>query len=112
NLQELSAQSLDHIVSYGERLSTYLVSQAALMDHPQALFVDARPLIKTDNQFGHAQVQMAKTYALIQTFAASHAERLWFVTGFIASNEAGRTTTLGRGGSDYTAALFGAALEA
>jgi aspartokinase/homoserine dehydrogenase 1 len=111
HLRELSTQSLDLIVSFGERLCAYLVCQSAMLQIPEALFVDARNLIKTDSQFGNAQVLEVQTQANIREFAHQYSEHVWFVTGFIGSNEDHRTTTLGRGGSDYTAALFAAALQ-
>lgn len=112
SLRELSLQSKDLILSYGERCSAFLVSKVAEQQHPEALFVDARELVKTNSQFGNAQVDLPLTEQLIAAFAREHPDRLFFVTGFIASNEQGRTTTLGRGGSDYTAAVLGSALQA
>jgi len=112
SLRELSAQSKDLILSYGERASTFLVSKIAEQYYPEALFVDATELIRTDSHFGSAQVDQSLSERIIQSFVAAHSERLLFVTGFIAANEKGRVTTLGRGGSDYTAAILGAALDA
>lgn len=112
SLRELSLQSKDLILSYGERCSAFLVSKVLEQEHPEAMFVDARDLVRTNNQFGNAQVDLPLTEQLIQAFAAENKDKLFFVTGFIASNEQGRTTTLGRGGSDYTAAVFGSALQA
>jgi aspartokinase/homoserine dehydrogenase 1 len=74
--------------------------------------VDATQLIKTDSNFGQAHVKTAITEALIQAFYEQNKDQLLFVTGFISSNEEGKTTTLGRGGSDYTAAIFASALNA
>ncbi|GAA4782820.1 bifunctional aspartate kinase/homoserine dehydrogenase I [Olivibacter ginsenosidimutans] len=112
NLRELSAQSKDLVVSYGERFSTFLVSKIAAQYFPESLFVDASSLIKTDSHFGNAKVDLPQSKQLIQTFFQQHQAHFLFVTGFIASNEQGRITTLGRGGSDYTAAIIGAALKA
>lgn len=112
NLRELSLQSKDLILSYGERCSAFLVSKIAEQYFPQALFVDAVQLIQTDSHFGSAHVNQPLSEQLIQAFMASNPGRLLFVTGFIAANERGRITTLGRGGSDYTAALIGAAIGA
>lgn len=112
NLRELSLQSKDLVLSYGERCSAFLISKIAAQYFPDALFVDATQLIQTDSHFGSAHVNQARSEQLIRTFAAAHAGKLLFVTGFIASNEKGRVTTLGRGGSDYTAAIIGAALNA
>jgi len=112
NLRELSAQSKDLIISYGERCSTFLVSKIAEQYFPESLFVEASPLIKTDSNFGNAKVDLQQSEHLIRTFFELHRNQFLFVTGFIASNEHNRVTTLGRGGSDYTAAIIGAALQA
>lgn len=118
DLRELSARSRDLILSFGERLSAYVVSQIARHFLPVGapLFVDARELIKTNSQYGQAQVEREVTRARILDYSSRHGAggtgKIWFVTGFIGSDDEGRTTTLGRGGSDYTAALIGAALEA
>lgn len=112
SLRELSNQSRDLILSYGERCSTYLISKIAGQYFPESLFVDATQLIKTDSNFGNAKVNTALSEQLIWQFVQEHSDRFLFVTGFIASNEHGRASTLGRGGSDYTAAIFGAALQA
>src|SRR5690606_7178630 len=77
-----------------------------------AIYVDASHYIKTDSNFGNAHVNEELTNSLINSLNHSHADKLMFVTGFIGSNDAGRVTTLGRGGSDYTAAIFGSVLNA
>jgi len=112
NLRELSPQSKDLIISYGERCAAFLVSKIAEQYFPQSLFVDASQLIQTDSHFGSAHVNQPLSERKIQAFMAAHPDKLLFVTGFIAANEQGRITTLGRGGSDYTAALIGAAVGA
>ncbi|MFC6103744.1 bifunctional aspartate kinase/homoserine dehydrogenase I [Olivibacter domesticus] len=112
NLRELSLQSKDLVVSYGERCSAFLISKIAEQYFPESLFVEASLLIKTDSNFGNARVDLQKSELLIRQFIQEHNHHFLFVTGFIASNDSGRVTTLGRGGSDYTAAIFGAALQA
>ncbi|PVH26346.1 bifunctional aspartate kinase/homoserine dehydrogenase I [Sphingobacterium corticibacter] len=111
-LQELSLQSKDLLISYGERCSSYMVSKIMEQEIPHVSFIDASSYIKTDSNFGQANVDQERTIPLIQALNYTHADKLLFVTGFIGSNDAGRVTTLGRGGSDYTAAIFGAALDA
>ena len=111
-VQELTPRTKDLILSYGERCSTFMISKIAEQYFPETLFVDATELIKTDNNFGQAHVQIELTELLIRTFYEQNQGRLLFVTGFIASNEDGKITTLGRGGSDYTAAIFASALHA
>src|SRR5690606_11919723 len=112
SLKELSLQSKDLIVSFGERLSNYMVSKIMEQYIPQTEFIDASHYVKTDSNFGNAHVNEELSTQLIQALAHTHADKLLFVTGFIGSNEKGRVTTLGRGGSDYTAAIFGSVLGA
>lgn len=111
-LKELSPQSKDLVVSFGERLSNYMVSKVMEQYVPQTEYINASHYIKTDSSFGHAHVNEELTQQLIQSLSHSHSDKLLFVTGFIGSNEQGRVTTLGRGGSDYTAAIFGSVLNA
>ncbi|TYP96400.1 aspartate kinase [Sphingobacterium allocomposti] len=111
-LKELSLQSQDLVVSFGERLSNYMVSKIMEQYIPTAEFIDASHYVKTDSSFGNAHVNEEITQQLIQSLGHTHADKLLFVTGFIGSNDKGRITTLGRGGSDYTAAIFGSVLNA
>ncbi|MFB5946512.1 bifunctional aspartate kinase/homoserine dehydrogenase I [Albibacterium profundi] len=111
-LQELSPQTRDKILSFGERCSVLLVSHIAGQYFPDTLAVDASVLIKTDDTFGNARVDMKTSEKLIQEFVDLKRDKFLFITGFIASTVDGKTTTLGRGGSDYTAAIFGSALNA
>jgi aspartokinase/homoserine dehydrogenase 1 len=112
SLRELTPKTRDQIVSFGERCSTLMISKIAAQYFPESLFVDASELIKTDSAFGQAKVNIEFTELLIQGFYRENNDKLLFVTGFIAGNDAGQITTLGRGGSDYTAAIFGSALNA
>ncbi len=111
-LRELTPKTRDQILSYGERCSTLLISKLAAQYFPEALYVEASELIKTDSEFGNAKVNTSLTEQLIRAFVNENAGKMLIVTGFIASNDANQLTTLGRGGSDYTAAIFGAALHA
>ncbi|HSZ26527.1 MAG TPA: bifunctional aspartate kinase/homoserine dehydrogenase I [Cytophagaceae bacterium] len=110
-LKELSPRTLDLIVSFGERFSTYIMCELLTQLGINAEMLDARKVIQTDNQFGAAKVDFKSTDKNIREYFKEH-KALQVITGFIASTEKGETTTLGRGGSDYTAAIFGAALEA
>lgn len=112
SLRELSFQSKDLILSYGEKCSTFLLSQIAKQYFSESIYVDTSNLIKTDNNFGNARVHTPVTEHLLQEFYKEHSHQILFFTGFIASNENNRITTLGRGGSDYTAAIIAAALDA
>jgi len=110
-IKELSARTNDFIVSFGERLSTTIATEALKNRGIDAEFLDARKLIKTDDHFGYAEVITELTNELIiKHFAKTN--QLQCITGFIGSTIDGVTTTLGRGGSDYTASIFGAALNA
>lgn len=111
SLRELTPRINDLVLSYGERCSTLLVSKIAEQHFGEAVFADATELIRTDSSFGQAHVNTDLSEMLIRSFYQEHAGKLIFVTGFIASNDEGRITTLGRGGSDYTAALIGSALH-
>ena len=111
-LGELSPRTLDKLMSYGELLSSRLVAAAAQAQGLDAVWADARQLIRTNSRFGTAEVDMAATDQLVAGSRAENPARLWVVPGFIAADAQGNTTTLGRGGSDYTAALLAAALGA
>jgi len=109
------AAALDVAASFGERLSALIVS-AYLNRFLSTRFVDARQFLKTDEEFTRAKVIFPKTNrAAREYFAAFWRESppsIPVVTGFIGSTVDGRTTTIGRDGSDYTAAIIGAALGA
>ena len=106
-LRELSNRSLDHILSFGERLSSFIISH--IMD--DSVFVDTRYIIKTDDNYGNAAVNFDLTNILIRK-ELSDLAKIVVVPGFIGSNNQNETTTLGRGGSDYSAAIIAAALDA
>lgn len=109
---ELSPRSADKIMSFGERLSCTIISSLLQEMNVPAVFTDARNLLLTDSNFGKASLIKDKSYENIRQWAAQLQAQLPVVTGFIAADAQKRTTTLGRGGSDYTAAIFGAALQA
>lgn len=111
-LLELTPKTRDLVLSYGERCSTLMIGKIAAQHFPGAVSVDASDLIKTDSSFGQAKVNTELSELLIRNFYHANKDKLILVTGFIASNDANQITTLGRGGSDYTAAIFGAALNA
>jgi aspartate kinase len=114
-VRELTQKSRDTVIAYGEKLSAPIVS-GALRD----LGVDSTHLtggeagILTDNNFGEAGVLMQATKFQLKKNLQPLLEKgtVPVVTGFIATTQNGETTTLGRGGSDYTATIVGAALEA
>ncbi len=115
-VKECSDKTLDYMMSFGERLSAMMISQTLLSQKTDCVFVDARQVIKTDNVFGAARgigakVDLEKTTTLIKNFYAKN-KKLKIITGFIAESDKGHTTTLGRNGSDYTASIFAAAIDA
>lgn len=110
-IKELSDRTLDLVLSFGERLSNYILAETLKQQGVPAQFLDARQVIKTDNHFGTANVNFEQTDILIRNHFTQVSE-LQVITGFISSTEKNETTTLGRGGSDYTAAIVAAALDA
>ena len=110
-LRELSLRSTDLLLSFGERLSCYIINAFANQQGLDSELLDARGLVKTDSRFGKGRVQMDVTVKNIMAYFEVH-PKIQIITGFISSTDKNETTTLGRGGSDYTASIFGAALEA
>lgn len=111
-LRELSPRTLDRIVSLGEILSTKIVSVKLNSLKIENVWVDSRQLIRTDSNFTNAAVDFSNTNLQIINFFTSSIAKLYILPGFIASDANGATTTLGRGGSDYTGAILAAALDA
>ncbi len=110
-LRERTLRTLDYIMSFGERLSCLILSAALRERGVNCEFLDARKIILTDNNFGHAKIDFGATDKKIRKFFNEHAE-VQVVTGFIAASPEGETTTIGRSGSDYTAAILAGALNA
>ena len=111
---ELTPRISDLIVSYGERISSRIVAAAFCEQGIDAVHVDAREIVVTDSQFQKAVPQDAiiDLRAQEKLLPLTAEGKVPVMGGFIASNEAGITTTLGRGGSDFTGALIGGALNA
>jgi aspartokinase/homoserine dehydrogenase 1 len=110
-VMEASPRTMDYVLSFGERASCMIITEGMNARGLAAEYIDARDIIKTDKNFGAARVDFALTYKLIKT-AYKSTKKVKVVTGFISSAKGGLTTTLGRGGSDYTASLLGAGLNA
>ena len=110
-INELSPRVLDYIMSFGERLSAKILTAALRDKNIMAEMLDGRKIIVTNDDFGRALVNFRKTDENIVRYFKKH-QTLQIVTGFIAATEKGLTTTLGRGGSDYSVAIIGAALNA
>jgi len=110
-LRELSEKSLALVLSFGERLSALIVSSYLQELHIPSCYLDARQLIVTDTNYADALVDSDSSERKIRKRLASF-QGVPVVTGFIAAAPDGTVTTLGRGGSDYTASICGAALGA
>ena len=109
-LQELSNRSEARLMSFGELVSSYIVNEAVRSSGTISQRLDSRKLIITNDQLMKATVDMATTVDNIQT-AFKSIDSVVIIPGFIASTPTGVTSTLGRGGSDYTAAIFAHAME-
>ena len=109
-LQEASLRTKDRIISFGELLSSKIIAafmQSLNMKHQ---WIDSRKVIRTNSHFGNAAVNFEETNKLINEVIRQ--QNLYIAPGFIAADAHHHTTTLGRGGSDYTAAIFAAAINA
>ncbi|MDG2151934.1 MAG: bifunctional aspartate kinase/homoserine dehydrogenase I [Polaribacter sp.] len=110
-LQELSDKTLAKISSFGERFSSFIIANAA-KERFDAIHEESRALISTNNDFLNAQVNFEITTNNITSFFTKNKHQVTFLGGFISSNTINETTTLGRGGSDYSASIYAAALDA
>ncbi len=104
---DLTPKTQDHLLSFGERLSSFIITNV----FDSADCADMRHFIRTDSNFGNAQVNFEITNDNIRGMLSAH-HGIIIVPGFIAANEQGDITTLGRGGSDYTAAIIAGAADA
>lgn len=111
-VKELSPQTKDSICSYGEILSTKIFSKILESKGIPNVWCDSVKLIKTDSNYQKATADLEGTAMNLMDALSGIDSNCFIFPGFIGSNEEGKTTTLGRGGSDYTAAIIGAALEA
>lgn len=110
-VSECSPRTLDLIMSFGERLSAFIVSEAFISRGVDAEMLDAREIIWTNDSFGNARPEKQKTEDATRAYFDSH-PKLQIITGFVGRSTSELTTTLGRGGSDFTASIIGAALRA
>ncbi|MCW3124945.1 MAG: aspartate kinase [Bacteroidetes bacterium] len=109
---EFSPKTSDKIASYGELLSSLIISQRLASMDVKHQWVDSRELIKTNSNYTFAAVDSKATNEQTKKYIAEHDAPLYLLPGFVASDANGNTTTLGRGGSDYTAAIYAAAVDA
>ncbi|WBX75118.1 bifunctional aspartate kinase/homoserine dehydrogenase I [Tenacibaculum ovolyticum] len=109
-LKEVTPKTMAAISGFGELLSSYIISEVA-KNNLDATYKDSRELISTSNVFDKAQVNFKLTNKNIQEYFNQNLHQITVLPGFIAKAENGLSTTLGRGGSDYTAAIYAAALN-
>ena len=111
-IRELSPRTLDRLIAFGELISTRIFSAHLGSIGIENVWVDSRDLIRTDSNYGAASVDFAATNSLIRERFETLKGQMVIAPGFIGCDGRNSITTLGRGGSDYTAAIFGAALDA
>lgn len=111
-LQELTSRTKDRIMSYGELLSSQIIAAKFDSAGHKNKWVDARKIITTNSNFENAVVNFDVSNPKIQAAFDDEETTLFIVPGFISSDKNGITTTLGRGGSDYTASIIAAAVDA
>ncbi|GMN11866.1 bifunctional aspartate kinase/homoserine dehydrogenase I [Croceitalea sp. MTPC9] len=109
---ETTQRLSDKVVSYGELLSSYIISQYFISEGLDAVLEDGRSLITTDESFGNANVDFESTNANCKKYFFNTKKKITVIPGFVSSSKNGNSTTLGRGGSDYTAAIIAAATDA
>ena len=111
-INEFSNKTRDKVLSFGELLSSYIISEALKQTMDKSSLKDSRDLIVTDSIHTNANVNGKVTTANITSFFQKNKDKIVVLPGFVSRSEVGETTTLGRGGSDYTAALVASALKA
>ncbi len=110
-LGEVSSKAKDTILSYGELFSSKIIYQYFLKNASDIGYADSRNLIKTNENYGNAKVNFELTTTLINEFFNANKFNCFIAPGFISSDLKNNTTTLGRGGSDYTASIYASALN-
>lgn len=112
-LGDCSPKIKDQVLAYGELISAKLVTKLLIGKGIRAVFLDSRKLVKTDDSFGEAKVMDSQSKEnVLREFSKLGSDTVPILTGFIGANENGETTTLGRNGSNYSAALIANFLDA
>jgi aspartokinase/homoserine dehydrogenase 1 len=111
-IRELSNKTLDRVIGSGEVLSSLTVNEYFLQEGLKSSLANPMEFIITDSQFGKANVDMMQTEVKIKFYFQDQNAEILICPGFVSKDIYGNSTTLGRGGSDYTAALIAAALDA
>ena len=111
-LKDIPSKSAAKIASTGEIMSSYIISKIMEQKGLDVELKDSRNLIKTNNDHDNTALNLKDTYENIHDFFINNKKRIIILPGFIASDEKGETTTLGRGGSDFTASIIANAIDA
>jgi aspartokinase/homoserine dehydrogenase 1 len=110
-INELSPKTTDKLLSFGELISSLIIYEAMKSKGLNVQFKNSQNLIVTDSNFTNAAVNFEETNSNITTYFESNQKMVTILPGFISKSEQDEITTLGRGGSDYTAAIIAAALN-
>ncbi len=110
-IHELTDKTTDRIVSFGELLSSYIIVEGMKSEALKAIRKNTQELIITDANFGNATVLSKQSNAKIKQYFDTETADIVLLPGFVSATEQGEVSTLGRGGSDYTAAIIAAALD-
>ncbi len=110
-LNEITPKTLATISGFGELLSSYIIANIASKEL-DVVYKDSRELISTSNDFDKAQVDFKLTNSNCKAYFSTNKHQITLLPGFIARTKEGKSTTLGRGGSDYSAAIYAAAINA
>ena len=110
-INELSVKTQDRLLSFGELLSSFIIAEIFINRGYDAICKNSQELILTDNSYTSAQVNFEISNKNITKYFNSNKHKINVLPGFIAKSESGESTTLGRGGSDYTAAIIASALN-
>ena len=110
-INELSPKTSDKLVSFGELLSSFIIAETIKSRGLSCKRKNSQDLIVTNSDFTNATVQFSETYSNIKTYFDSSSSDITIMPGFVAKSRSGEFTTLGRGGSDFTAAIVAAALK-
>ncbi|QXP79492.1 MULTISPECIES: bifunctional aspartate kinase/homoserine dehydrogenase I [Winogradskyella] len=111
-INELSPKTKDKLLSFGEKLSSTIIYHTLRSRSVDVVLKNSQELIVTDSNFNNATVNFDQTDSNIQSFFNSNSSSIVLLPGFVSKSTSGEITTLGRGGSDYTAAIIAAAIEA
>ncbi len=110
-INELSPKTSDKLVSFGELLSSYIIAETMKARGMNVVRKNSQDLIVTNSNFTKAEVNYSLTNANIKSYFNNANQRITILPGFISKSQSGEITTLGRGGSDFTAAIVAAALK-